>query len=91
MLSLSDWARSTSTVTRARFRASKKVRMFAGYASWAPGQLDAELLDEAWIVVDAEAEDIHATDPDELWWRVIARQPGPVNRLRFYPRDPSDN
>ncbi len=69
----------------------EKVRMFAGYASWAPGQLDAELLDDAWIVVDAEAEDIHATDPDELWWRVVGRQQGPLNRLRFYPRDPSDN
>lgn len=69
----------------------EKVRMFAGYASWAPGQLDAELLDDAWIVVDAEADDIHATDPDELWWRVIGRQPGPLSRLRFYPRDPSDN
>jgi putative transcriptional regulator len=69
----------------------EKVRMFAGYASWAPGQLDTELLDDAWIVVDAEAEDIHVTDPDELWWRVVGRQRGPLNRLRFYPRDPSDN
>jgi len=68
-----------------------KVRMFAGYASWAPGQLDAELLDDAWIVVDAEAGDIHTTEPDELWWQVVARQSGPLNRLRFYPRDPSDN
>src|ERR671911_1242278 len=35
----------------------RRVRVFAGYAGWAPGQLDAELDSEAWIVQKADAED----------------------------------
>ncbi len=66
----------------------EQVRMFAGYASWAPGQLEAELVDDAWIVVDAEIADIHSPDPAELWWAVVGRQPGALGRLRHYPEQP---
>ncbi len=69
----------------------EQVRMFAGYASWEPGQLEAELVDDAWFVVDAEFADIHTPDPDELWWTVIGRQQGALGRLRNYPREPWHN
>ena len=68
-----------------------EVRMYAGYAGWAAGQLEAELVDDGWFVVDAELTDIHTDDPLELWWEVLGRQPGPVGRLGNYPRDPRDN
>lgn len=68
-----------------------EVRMFAGYAGWSGGQLEAELHDDGWFVVDAELTDIHTDDPLELWWEVVGRQPGPVGRLAYYPRDPRDN
>ncbi|MEZ5167231.1 MAG: YqgE/AlgH family protein [Acidimicrobiales bacterium] len=64
-----------------------EVRLFAGYAGWSAGQLEAELLAESWFVVDAELPDIHTDDPDELWWDVLGRQPGPIGRLGNYPRD----
>lgn len=68
-----------------------EVRMFAGYAGWSGGQLEAELHDDCWFEVTAELTDVHTDDPDELWWEVLARQPEPLNRLAHYPRDPSDN
>ena len=68
-----------------------RVRLFAGFASWAPGQLEAELVEQAWFVVDAEEDDVHTHDPDELWWAVVGRQPGELARLRNYPRDASHN
>lgn len=67
------------------------VRMFAGYASWAPGQLDAELVDRAWFVVEAEIDDVHSPTPEELWWTVLERQDDELRRLRHYPRDASHN
>ena len=68
-----------------------EVRIFAGYAAWAPGQLEAELAENAWFVLDHAGADPFVEDPDELWWEVFARQDGELNRLRLYPRNPTDN
>ena len=68
-----------------------EVRIFAGYAAWAPGQLEGELAEDAWFVLDHDGTDPFVGDPDELWWEVFARQEGELNRLRFYPRNPTDN
>jgi putative transcriptional regulator len=67
------------------------VRLFAGYASWAPGQLDAELVDDAWIVVDAIESDVLHPQPDELWWAVLGRQRGELRLLANYPEEPWTN
>lgn len=67
------------------------VRLFAGYASWAPGQLDAELVDEAWIVVDAQESDVLTPEPEELWWTVLGRQRGDLRLLANYPEEPWTN
>jgi len=68
-----------------------EVRIFAGYAAWTPGQLEAELADDAWFVLDLDWSDPFSEDPQELWWQVFARQDGELNRLRLYPRNPTDN
>ena len=68
-----------------------EVRIFAGYAAWAPGQLEAELAEDAWFVLELDGSDPFSDDPHELWWRVFARQQGELSRLRLYPRNPSDN
>jgi putative transcriptional regulator len=66
-----------------------RIRVFAGYAGWAPGQLDGELEQEAWIV-----EDAHPDDPfgeGDLWSRVLARKGGEFALLARMPPDPSVN
>lgn len=67
------------------------VRVFAGYAGWSPGQLEDELADEAWIVVDAQPGDAFRPDADDLWHAVLARQPPPLNHLAMLPDDLSVN
>ena len=63
------------------------VRLFAGYASWAPGQLDAELVDDAWIVLDAAETDLLHPEPAELWWIVVGRQRSDIRLLANYPSE----
>ena len=53
--------------------AISRLRLFAGYSGWAEGQLEAELGEDSWIVVDAVTDDAFADDPDELWRAVLHR------------------
>lgn len=67
------------------------VRVFAGYAGWAPGQLEDEILQGAWFTVDANPSDVFTDDPDGLWHAVLRRQNGDLQLLATFPADPSMN
>ena len=71
--------------------AMTRMRIFAGYAGWGGGQLDAELEEGSWYVVDAETADIFAPAPDELWRQVLRRQRGPLAWVATMPLDPTHN
>lgn len=67
------------------------MRIYAGYAGWSAGQLEAEIESGAWIVVPAEPGDLFAPDPARLWGQVLRRQPGEVAMLATMPADPTQN
>ncbi len=69
----------------------QEIRVFAGYAGWGRGQLEAEIDAGAWFVIDATPDDIMSDDPEQLWIRVLRRQPGSVALFAQYPPDPSAN
>ena len=66
------------------------VRVFSGYSGWGPGQLEAELEQEAWITVPAVPDDVFG-DPDGLWGRVLERKGGRYRLVARMPDDPSLN
>ncbi|HUW04251.1 MAG TPA: YqgE/AlgH family protein [Acidimicrobiales bacterium] len=68
-----------------------RVRIFSGYAGWSAGQLEGELEAGAWYVVERLDDDCFSTDPNELWSRVLRRQPGRLAAVGLYPADPSVN
>lgn len=70
---------------------SLEVRVFAGYAGWGAGQLEAELATGAWVVVDASPDDVFAPDPHRLWSKVLRRAGGRYAMMATYPPDPSLN
>ncbi len=70
--------------------ATRRARVFAGYAGWGAGQLEAELEEGSWIVEQAEPGDPFA-DPDELWAAVLRRKGGPFRLLVTMPDNPSLN
>ena len=71
--------------------AARPVRVFAGYAGWGPRQLDAEIAEGAWVVVDGGAGDVFSAEPRQLWPRVLRRQGGDLARLSLLPDDLSVN
>ncbi len=67
------------------------LRIFAGYAGWSAGQLEGEIVDGSWYVVDSESGDAFTDDPEGLWPEVLMRQGGDLALVARYPDDPSMN
>jgi putative transcriptional regulator len=44
-----------------------------GYAGWAPGQLDAEIQANGWLLVPADLELVFGRDNDSKWEQAIAK------------------
>jgi putative transcriptional regulator len=67
----------------------RRLRVYAGYAGCAPGQLDGELEEGAWIVQEA-----HPDDPfreGDIWSEALRRKGGGYRLLATMPSDPSLN
>lgn len=69
----------------------EEVRVFAGYAGWSPGQLEAEVAEGGWWVVDALPGDCFTPAPELLWRQVLQRQGLPLALVASYPEDPTLN
>ncbi|MFF2407426.1 YqgE/AlgH family protein [Streptomyces sp. NPDC058092] len=67
------------------------LRIFAGYAGWGPGQLEKELAEGAWYVVESEPGDVSSPRPEHLWRAVLRRQRSELAMIATYPDDPSLN
>ena len=67
------------------------LRIFAGYAGWSGGQLETEIGQGAWYVVDSEPRDAFTDRPERLWPDVLRRQRGRLAMMSTYPEDPSLN
>jgi putative transcriptional regulator len=51
-----------------------KVRVYAGYAGWAPGQLEHEVSRGDWVVHHADADMVFAEDPSTIWPQIFDLQ-----------------
>lgn len=67
------------------------LRIFAGYAGWGAGQLEDELSEGAWYVVESEPGDVYTPEPEGLWRSVLRRQRNELAMVATYPDDASLN
>jgi putative transcriptional regulator len=81
----------TGDVETATARGIRRGRVFAGYAGWGAGQLEAEMEQGSWIVEPARPEDVFTEDPDGLWSAVLRRKGGEYGLISTMPFDPSLN
>jgi putative transcriptional regulator len=76
-----------------------RLRIFAGYSGWSAGQLEDELAEGAWYVVDTwlggltgdDGGDAFSERPEHLWRAVLRRQGGDLAMVSTYLDDPSLN
>ena len=68
-----------------------RLRVFAGYAGWSPGQLQDEIEQDSWYVVDGVPEDVFGAHPARLRADVLRRQPGELAWVATRPEDAALN
>ena len=69
----------------------RRARVFAGYAGWGSGQLEAEVEEGSWIVELALPEDVFTDEPEALWGEVLRRRGPEYRHMSTMPLDPSLN
>ena len=69
----------------------RDLRVYAGYAGWAAGQLEGEIDEGAWYVLDGLPGDLFVPDTSVLWSSVLRRQGWPLSAVAVCPLDPTMN
>jgi len=69
----------------------RKIKLFAGYAGWSPGQLENEMKQKAWLTHPASLELVFDTAPEQLWRDILRRKGGKYRLLAQSPEDLSFN
>jgi putative transcriptional regulator len=57
------------------------LRIFLGRAQWLKEQLHSEIMEGAWYVVPADADQVFSTDPTHLWHELVKR--GQLQEVRL--------
>ena len=78
-------------VDAAQLGGLRRARVFAGYAGWGAGQLEAEMEESSWHATPAHPGDVFASDPDRLWTAAVGRLGPRFRWLRTMPLDPQLN
>src|SRR6476469_4509835 len=73
------------------FASSQQIRLFAGYAGWSPGQLEAELKRKAWLTHPATVDLVFRADPTDLWNEILKAKGWKYRLIGSAPEDLSLN
>jgi putative transcriptional regulator len=73
------------------FSPNQKVKLFAGYAGWSPGQLEDEIKRKAWVTHPASIDLVFDSKPEALWQKILRQKGWKYRLLAQMPEDPSVN
>jgi putative transcriptional regulator len=68
-----------------------KLKVFAGYAGWSPGQLDAEMKRDTWTTHPASLDLVFHPQPEQLWKVILSQKGWAYRAIANAPEDPSWN
>jgi putative transcriptional regulator len=61
---------------------------FMGYSGWSPGQLENEISENSWLVVDGSGLEIFSNSGDQLWRNLLLKYGGPNKIWAHAPQNP---
>ncbi|QTN39240.1 YqgE/AlgH family protein [Cryomorphaceae bacterium] len=67
---------------------SHEIRFFMGYSGWSPRQLDGELEENSWVVLEAGSIDPLNDEPETLWKKVLLHLGDDYKIWANAPKDP---
>ena len=73
------------------FSPTRRLKMFAGYAGWSPGQLEDEMKRKAWLTHPASLDLVFEADPEKLWRSILQTKGWKYKLLSQMPEDLSLN
>ncbi len=73
------------------FSGTRKLRIFAGYAGWSPGQLDDEMKRDTWLTHPASLDLVFFAHTDKLWQHILLQKGWKYRLLAESPEDPALN
>jgi len=56
---------------------ARRYRLYAGFAGWAPNQLQGEFMRDGWYMLPADAETVFRKDTEGLWEELIRKASKP--------------
>lgn len=63
------WSASEKAL-KAHLGTPSLLRVYAGYAGWAPGQLEFEIAHGGWKMVQGRGANVFSDDPEDLWQKL---------------------
>ena len=73
------------------FSPDEQLKIFAGYAGWAAGQLEDEMKRDTWMTHPASLELVFTADPAKLWPSILREKGFKYRLIAEGPEDPSWN
>ena len=73
------------------FSPTQRLKVFAGYAGWSPGQLDGEMKRDTWLTHPASIDLVFHTPPAELWPMILKQKGWKYRLIAEQPEDLSEN
>jgi putative transcriptional regulator len=70
---------------------SSDIRFYAGYSGWQPKQLEQEMEDNSWIIMQPEMSYVFENKPNQLWKKLVKTLGSDFAPWINYPNDPNMN
>ncbi len=68
-----------------------EIRFFVGYSGWDADQLEQEIEEDSWLVVEMDLKHIIELESENLWKSMLEEMDSQISVLSTFPEDPNLN